>query len=48
MMRKHRDEEVEHHDAALRLGAERAPFFAALTGAIRLGCAAAIAVARRV
>jgi ubiquinone biosynthesis monooxygenase Coq7 len=48
VLRKHRDEEVEHHDTALRLGAERAPFYAALTGVIQAGCAVAIAVARRV
>jgi ubiquinone biosynthesis monooxygenase Coq7 len=48
VLRKHRDEEVEHHDTALRLGAERAPMYAALTGVIQAGCAVAIAVARRV
>ena len=48
VLRKHRDEEVEHHDTALRLGAERAPFYAALTGVIQAGCSIAIAFARRV
>jgi ubiquinone biosynthesis monooxygenase Coq7 len=48
MMKTHRDEELEHHDEALRLGAERAPFYSALTGAIRLGCAGAIEIAKRV
>jgi ubiquinone biosynthesis monooxygenase Coq7 len=48
VLQKHRDDEIEHHDTALRLGAERAPFYALLTGVIQAGCLAAIAVARRV
>lgn len=45
---KHRDEEVEHHDTAVALGAKDAPAFQAQDAAIQLGCAAAIAVASKV
>ena len=48
MMSKHRDEELEHHDNALTMGAENAPFYKTLTGGIKAGCAAAIVVAKRV
>jgi len=40
-------EEVEHRDAALAHGAERAPAYPLLSGAIRLGCRAAIALSKR-
>jgi 3-demethoxyubiquinol 3-hydroxylase len=48
MMSKHRDEELEHHADALKMGAENAPFYNTLTGGIKAGCAAAIVVAKRV
>ncbi|KMS53854.1 demethoxyubiquinone hydroxylase family protein [Sphingobium cupriresistens] len=40
-------EEVEHRDAALAHGAEQAPAYPLLSGAIRLGCRAAIALSKR-
>jgi len=41
-------EELEHRDAAIAHGAERAPAYPLLSGAIRLGCRAAIALSRRI
>ncbi|CCW18223.1 2-octaprenyl-3-methyl-6-methoxy-1,4-benzoquinol hydroxylase [Sphingobium indicum BiD32] len=41
-------EEVEHRDAALAHGAEKAPAYPLLSGAIRLGCRAAIALSKRI
>jgi ubiquinone biosynthesis monooxygenase Coq7 len=43
-----RADEAEHRRAALAEGAEQAPAYSLLTGAIRLGCRAAIALSRRV
>lgn len=43
-----RAEEVEHRDAALAAGAERAPAYPLLSGAIRIGCRAAIALSKRI
>jgi len=43
-----RADEREHRAAALRLGAERAPAFPLLSGAIRLGCRAAIRLSERI
>lgn len=40
-------EEVEHREAALRAGAENAPAYPLLSGMIRLGCRAAIALSTR-
>ena len=48
MVRAFREDERDHRDAALAAGAERAPAFPLLTGAIRLGCRAAIALSRRI
>lgn len=48
MVEKFRDEEREHHDIAIAQGAERAPAYPVLTGAIRLGCRAAIALSKRI
>ncbi len=48
MVEKFRDEEREHHDIAVAQGAERAPGYPVLTGAIRLGCRAAIALSKRI
>lgn len=41
-------EEVEHHDIAVSHGAEQAPAYPLLSGAIRLGCRAAIALSKRI
>jgi ubiquinone biosynthesis monooxygenase Coq7 len=41
-------EELEHRDTALKSGAEHAPAYPLLSGMIRLGCRAAIALAKRV
>lgn len=41
-------EEVEHRDAALAHGARQAPAYPLLSGAIRLGCRAAIALSKRI
>ncbi|MET0247552.1 MAG: demethoxyubiquinone hydroxylase family protein [Sphingomonas sp.] len=43
-----RDEELEHLDAAIAGGAEQAPAYALLTGAIRLGCRVAIGLSKRI
>ena len=43
-----RDEEREHRDTALEQGAERAPAYPLLSGAIRLGCRVAIALTERI
>ena len=48
MVREFRDDEREHRDTALAAGAERAPAYPLLSGAIRLGCKAAIAISKRV
>ena len=47
MIEDFRADEREHRDAALAAGAERAPAFPLLSGAIRLGCRAAIRLAER-
>ena len=43
-----RADEREHRATALAAGAERAPGYALLSGAIRLGCRAAIALSKRI
>jgi ubiquinone biosynthesis monooxygenase Coq7 len=43
-----RAEELEHRDTARAAGAERAPGYALLTGAIRAACRVAIALSKRV
>lgn len=48
IVEKFRDEEREHHDTAIEHGAERAPAYPILSGAIRLGCRAAIALSKRI
>ncbi|MGJ0237160.1 demethoxyubiquinone hydroxylase family protein [Novosphingobium fluoreni] len=45
---KFRDEEREHHDAAIAGGAERAPAYPLLSGVIRLGCRVAIKLSERI
>ena len=48
MIAEFREDERAHRDAALAAGAERAPAYPLLSGAIRLGCRAAIKLAERV
>ena len=48
ILKKHRDEEMEHHDTAIEHGAKQAPFFGALSAVIQAGCAVAITIARRI
>ena len=43
-----RDDEREHHAAAIAAGAERAPAYPLLAGAIRLGCRLAIRLSERI
>ena len=43
-----RDDEREHHATALAAGAERAPAYPLLSGAIRFGCRMAIRLSERV
>ena len=43
-----RDDERAHRDAALAAGAERAPAYPLLSGAIRLGCRLAIRLSERI
>jgi ubiquinone biosynthesis monooxygenase Coq7 len=48
MIAEFREDEREHHATALAAGAERAPGYPLLSGAIRLGCRFAIGLATRV
>lgn len=48
MIHEFREDERAHRDAALAAGAERAPAYPLLAGAIRLGCRAAIKLAERI
>ncbi len=48
MIEEFREEEREHREAALANGAENAPAYPLLSGAIRLGCRIAIKVSERV
>ncbi|WP_435419178.1 demethoxyubiquinone hydroxylase family protein [Parerythrobacter aurantius] len=48
MIHAFREDEREHRDAALELGAEKAPAYPLLSGLIRLGCRAAIKLSERV
>lgn len=48
MIEAFREEEREHHDSAIANGAERAPAYPLLAGAIRLGCRLAIRLSERV
>ncbi|MDE8651819.1 demethoxyubiquinone hydroxylase family protein [Novosphingobium album (ex Liu et al. 2023)] len=47
-IREFRDDEREHRDTALAAGAERAPAYPLLSGAIRLGCRLAIRLSERI
>ncbi len=48
MIEEFREDEREHRDAALAAGAEKAPGYPLLSGAIRLGCRTAIKLAERI
>lgn len=48
LIEEFRADEREHHATALASGAERAPAYSLLSGAIRLGCRAAIALSARI
>ncbi|MEM7780407.1 MAG: demethoxyubiquinone hydroxylase family protein [Pseudomonadota bacterium] len=48
MIEEFREDEREHRDAALANGAEKAPAYPLLSGAIKLGCRIAIKVSERV
>jgi 3-demethoxyubiquinol 3-hydroxylase len=48
MIEEFRDDERAHRDAALAAGAEQAPAYGLLSGAIRLGCRVAIKLAERI
>lgn len=48
MIEEFREDEREHRDAAFAAGAEKAPAYPLLSGAIRLGCRVAIRLAERV
>ena len=48
MVEEFRADEQEHRDAAIAAGAERAPAYPLLSGAIRLGCRLAIRLAERI
>jgi len=47
MVAEFREEERAHREVAIAAGAERAPAYALLSGAIRLGCRAAIRLSER-
>ena len=48
LVHEFREDEREHRDAALAAGAENAPAYPLLSGAIRLGCKVAIRLSERV
>jgi len=48
MIERFREDERAHRDAALAAGAERAPAYPLLSGAIRLGCRPAIRLSERI
>ena len=48
MIRRFREDEREHRDAALEAGAERALAYPLLSAAIRLGCRAAIRISEKI
>jgi 3-demethoxyubiquinol 3-hydroxylase len=47
-IREFRDDERAHHDAAIEAGAQGAPGYPLLSGAIRLGCRLAIRLSERI
>ena len=48
MIREFRDDERAHKETAFAAGAERAPAYPFIFGAIKLGCRAAIALSKRI
>jgi ubiquinone biosynthesis monooxygenase Coq7 len=46
-IREFREDERAHRDLAVAAGAEKAPFYPLLSGAIRLGCRVAIRLSER-
>lgn len=48
LIEKFRDDEREHRDAAFAAGAEKAPAYPLLFGAIRLGCRVAIRLSEKI
>ena len=48
MIEEFREDEREHRDVALAAGAEDAPAYPLLSGAIRLGCRLAIRLSEKV
>jgi ubiquinone biosynthesis monooxygenase Coq7 len=48
MIREFRDDERAHKEAAIAAGAEQAPAYPLLSGAIRLGCRLAIRLSERI
>ena len=48
MVEEFRDDEREHHESALAHGAEKAPAYPLLSGAIRMGCRLAIRLSERI
>jgi ubiquinone biosynthesis monooxygenase Coq7 len=48
LIQEFRDDEREHLDTALASGAEQAPAYPLLSGAIRLGCRMAIRLSERI
>lgn len=48
MIEEFREDERDHRDAAFEAGAEQAPAYALLTGAIRLGCRFAIRISEKI
>lgn len=48
VIRKFRDDEMEHHDIAIANQAEEAPFYRAVSQVIKVGCKGAIWISERV
>lgn len=48
VFKRHRDEEMEHLDTGLKHDAQKAPFYDLITTAVKVGCSAAISVAKRI
>lgn len=48
VVKQFRDEEIEHHDAAVAHGAEQTPGYPLLSAAIKAGCRLAIRIAERI
>lgn len=48
VVKQFRDEEIEHHDAAIEHGAEQTPGYPLLSAAIKAGCRIAIRIAEKI